>query len=143
MIKCCPKCGVSKDSSEFHKHSRRKDGLAYWCKACAREWMKGYYDDPKHRKAYQACHVRYRDEALRAYSVGEPKCACCGETTYQFLSIDHIEGGGNEHRRAVGKLYLWLRRNNFPEGFQVLCYNCNFAKGHYGSCPHEESRNRF
>ena len=28
------------------------------------------------------------------------------------------------------------RKNNYPEGFQVLCSNCNFAKGKYGSCPH-------
>lgn len=31
----------------------------------------------------------------------------------------------------------WLRRNNYPNGFQVLCHNCNMAKGFYGKCPHQ------
>ena len=33
-------------------------------------------------------------------------------------------------------IYDWLKKNNFPPGFQVLCGSCNFAKGKYGSCPH-------
>ena len=23
----------------------------------------------------------------------------------------------------------WIIKNNFPKGFQVLCHNCNYAKG--------------
>jgi hypothetical protein len=33
-------------------------------------------------------------------------------------------------------LYLWLKRNNYPTGFRVLCHNCNLAIGFYGYCPH-------
>ena len=32
--------------------------------------------------------------------------------------------------------YRWLKNHNYPEGFQVLCYNCNLPKGVYGVCPH-------
>jgi len=35
-------------------------------------------------------------------------------------------------------LYSWLKKNNFPKGFQVLCMNCNFAKGKLGKCPHQK-----
>jgi hypothetical protein len=79
------------------------------------------------------------------YGGDPPKCACCGETRYEFLSIDHINGGGNEERKKFltttgkynpRKFYQWLIDNNFPEGFRVLCMNCNFALGHYGYCPH-------
>lgn len=56
--------------------------------------------------------------------------------------IDHVNGGGNAHRRSIGgttactvRFYRWLEVNNYPEGFQVLCHNCNFAKSH-GGCPH-------
>jgi hypothetical protein len=56
-----------------------------------------------------------------------------------FLTIDHIENNGAEHRRQQRNgqnkghdIYAWLRKNNYPEGFQVLCYNCNCAKGIYG-----------
>lgn len=70
------------------------------------------------------------------------RCVCCGETTPEFLSVDHVDGGGTKHRESLagGKsgsgFYRWLRRNNFPAGFQVLCFNCNCAKGFYGECPH-------
>ena len=32
-------------------------------------------------------------------------------------------------------LNRWIIQNNFPKGFQILCQNCNFAKGHYEKCP--------
>ncbi len=31
--------------------------------------------------------------------------------------------------------YDWLMKNNFPQGFQTLCWNCNFAKHKFGECP--------
>jgi len=37
-------------------------------------------------------------------------------------------------------MYVWLKRNYFPTGFQLLCHNCNLAKGFYGKCPHDERR---
>ena len=36
--KKCSKCGELKHISEFNKHSRNKDGLAYYCKMCARKY---------------------------------------------------------------------------------------------------------
>src|SRR5712692_10341183 len=68
-------------------------------------------------------------------------CACCGENTWEFLAIDHIAGGGVKHRRQIKRssgssFYAWLYTNKFPEGYQVLCHNCNNAKGFYGHCPH-------
>lgn len=81
---------------------------------------------------------RLRMAALNHYSNNDPKCACCAERTYEFLAIDHINGNGKEHRRQVGNsnIYDALRKAGYPEGFQVLCHNCNSAKGFYGQCPH-------
>lgn len=62
------------------------------------------------------------------YSHGLMECEC-GESRIQCLTIDHINGGGNKHRKEVGEgvtFYRWLIKNNFPEGFRVLCMNCNF-----------------
>jgi predicted restriction endonuclease len=72
-------------------------------------------------------------------------CRCCGEAEEQFLCIDHINGNGNKHRKETlngfnGKMYEWLVKSGFPEGFQTLCHNCNSAKGFYGMCPHERAR---
>ena len=69
-------------------------------------------------------------------------CKCCGEDTLEFLAIDHINNDGAECKRngeprgGVG-FYTFLRKNKYPKGFQVLCHNCNMAKGFYGICPHE------
>jgi len=37
-------------------------------------------------------------------------------------------------------LPYWLKKNNWPEGFQVLCYNCNSAKRVDGICPHQKNK---
>lgn len=69
------------------------------------------------------------------------KCACCGESHYEFLAIDHVHGGGSAHRRQIGvpsgqAFVRWIYRNNYPAGFRVLCHNCNSALGYHGHCPH-------
>jgi len=82
---------------------------------------------------------RLRLRVLNHYSNGTLQCKCCGEKIYEFLCLDHIKGGGNKERKKTGygpKLYLWLIKNDFPIGYQVLCHNCNLAKGFYGKCPH-------
>lgn len=89
---------------------------------------------------------------LVAYGGERPACACpgCTESNIEFLTIDHIEGNGAEHRRSLvnhrftkgGKeasssanIYRWLVKNNFPPGFRVLCFNCNCSSGNRGCCP--------
>lgn len=77
------------------------------------------------------------------YSNGSFQCACCKEGIYEFLTLDHIRGNGTRHRRTVGSgstFYRWLIKNGFPEGYRVLCMNCNFAEGTQGGCPHRRSK---
>lgn len=88
-----------------------------------------------------------RDEVYRAY--GGYRCACCGETEKAFLSIDHVNNDGAKHKRECRlhtgeQLYRWLKRNGFPEGFQVLCMNCQWGKrNNNGVCPHKERCNDY
>ena len=78
---------------------------------------------------------------LNHYSKGALACKCCNEQHYEFLSIDHIHGGGNQHRKKLGSKYIysWLIQSLFPKGYQVLCHNCNMAKAFYKICPHKEN----
>ena len=101
----------------------------------------------KHLESRKASEKVYRDrvrmETLIHYGGNPPYCACCKENHIQFLALDHINGGGSAHMRSIPggggtSFIMWLRRNNFPPGFQVLCHNCNCAKGFYGSCPHQD-----
>ncbi len=78
---------------------------------------------------------------LETFSRYGSSCLCCQIDIPLFLTIDHIAGDGAEQRRITGcrtgdKFYRWLRSQNWPEGFQTLCRNCNWAKAH-GGCPHE------
>ena len=78
------------------------------------------------------------------YGGTPPICACCGEDLFEFLTIDHINGDGAAHRRELGTdaIYAWLKREGYPEGFRVLCINCNFAMGLYGYCPHQQEKEK-
>ena len=65
------------------------------------------------------------------------ECACCKITHEQFFTIDHINGGGNAHRKSLGswwRFYRSLKEDNFPAGYQVLCFNCNKNKGTKPAC---------
>ena len=83
-----------------------------------------------------------RRKVLEHYSNGEPVCACCGETLYEFLTIDHLNNNGTaDRRRYTGgghHHYRQIIKEGFPKGFQVLCYNCNCgrAKTPTKECPH-------
>jgi hypothetical protein len=90
-----------------------------------------------------AAHKSHRLKALQAYGGPVPACACCGERELLFLALDHVNGGGVQQRTDLGGggYWNWLRKNNYPEGFRVLCHNCNH--GRYlngGTCPHEAAR---
>lgn len=96
------------------------------------------------RESAIASHRRRRELVIRTYGGA---CVCCGESRLVFLCMDHIDGGGNAHRRSLstrqkevggGTVYAWLVRNSFPPGFRVLCHNCNFAEAH-GGCPHKHT----
>jgi len=70
--------------------------------------------------------LNLRCETIYWYSNGKMCCDICGENKLEFLAIDHINGGGTEHRKKEkGNFLYYLIRNNFPEGYRILCHNCN------------------
>ena len=104
------------------------------------ERYKDLASNPNYHKTVNARTKAIRD-SYRALAIEHygGKCACCGETEPDFLSFDHIGGGGSKHRKEVLRgrtMGAWLVRNGYPEGFQILCHNCNLARGFYGYCPH-------
>lgn len=92
-----------------------------------------------HERRLQGGRDSRRRLKERVFSHYGTFCQCCGESRLVFLALDHLQDNGAEERRQVGqagqRFYLWLQRNNFPPGYQVLCHNCNYAKSH-GGCPH-------
>ena len=133
-------CNQCRGKINFPRNSKQ-----YECNECGRKRAnERYAENPEKFKTKRKVRsLEQRQQVLLYYSVGDSiTCACCGETRYEFMCLDHINGGGNIHRckTDVGDgdgVYRWAKRNNFPEGFQVLCHNCNMAKSLYGRCPHE------
>lgn len=71
-----------------------------------------------------------KKEIVSHYSNGENKCALCGFADLDYLEIDHLDKSGSKHRKENNlsggvATYRWLIRNNYPQGFRVLCRKCN------------------
>ncbi len=78
---------------------------------------------------------RYAVISEKLFTVLGNECMCCGEQEKAFLTFDHINGGGTQHRKkrsSQGVRYDML--TNTTE-YQILCWNCNWAK-HNDGCPH-------
>lgn len=162
--KQCARCKQPKPVTEYYHSKQQKDGLKSYCKTCVVDYNKAWrhgvpkrmakireqakqwgQDNREEKLAYmKAYHQRLRLQVLKHYGGEQPTCACCGETTNEFLAVDHTNGGGCQHRKEIGSsgtaTYRGLIRNNFPPGFRVLCHNCNFAYGAYGRCPHQPAQ---
>lgn len=158
--KYCGKCNLSKSLSQFYKSSSTGDGFQTRCKDCHRVYSRLYErklrktnpeklreraerfakNNPYKYKEYaKSERQRIRRQVLDGYG---HKCACCGEDEYKFLALDHVNGGGNQLRKKTkGNSLLHYRdaiHRNFPKDYQLLCHNCNLAKGFYGKCPHND-----
>lgn len=164
-MKHCSRCKSDKPLTEFRKDATRKDGKYPYCAECLREigrdyrkrnpgqnsarfvaWKKRNPDRAAElvRSSSRKYRANLKAQVMLAYGGTNPVCACCGEGEQDFLTVGHVFGGGNKHRREIKTLgwnfYKWLVDNKFPSGFQLLCYNCNCAKGRFGMCPHERKR---
>lgn len=158
MARTCNRCGRSLPESEFYPRPRGL--LTRSCKKCISEYNRtrwkirredpellarnrengrDWYEQNKDRTRVRLArnHRQEREEAIDAYG---RICACCGEDRFEFLAIDHIDGGGHAQRKMVGgKMARWLKRQGFPTDvrIRVLCHNCNLSLGFYGYCPHQ------
>jgi hypothetical protein len=166
--KTCRRCNKFLKVDSFYKDKRRKDGLKSWCKTC--HWMSSNLSpnrqslQVKYTRSTQAKRKRtqwlsvpenkirirefkkehQRKLRLHVLEIYGNQCICCEETEPKFLTIDHVFGGGTKHRKLLGggdKLYRALVKVGVPQKeFQLLCWNCNAAKGLYGECPHMTKR---
>ncbi len=104
----------------------------------------------KRKHYHENKHLYYgirkeRDRVVKAEVMKEygNKCQCCGEGHIEFLTIDHIFGEGNKHRKQIGgkggnSFYRWLKKNNYPKDkFRILCFNCNCSSTFGRKCCHQ------
>jgi len=161
----CPNCKQDLSDLEFYKpatrkimHGNDKSGsktqAVVYCRKCHNERMAKRFqegiDDDTRKKIIKSqrfkdqvrnSQQRLRMEIITHYGGNPPKCACCNESNIGFLTLDHINNDGAQDRKLHGYgpvLNMWIIKNNFPEGYQVLCYNCNCGKARNKRvCPHK------
>lgn len=130
--KNCSKCNNAFPLSEFSKDLKNKDNLNNVCKECTNHYSRNYCKNmtpnliENHKFMRMFRNIKLKHEIIYHYG---SRCACCGEKQIEFLTIDHINNDG--HKQPIKErrhLYNWLKQNNFPNGFQVLCFNCNLSK---------------
>ena len=140
-----------KDISEKRKEKYRNDpSLRERDTRRTLEWRK---KNPEKFRSYEIkatsrTSKRVREKRKRErlivfnhYCGGKIECACCGEKVIELLTMDHVDNDGKEHRlkdKRAFNISLWLIKNNFPNGFQVLCFSCNWGKSFHGVCPHNK-----
>jgi hypothetical protein len=134
-----------------HKETENAGSQKYYAehadkyRQVARDWRKSNPDKVREFKETERLkrpnYVRmYKEQFIEAYG---GKCSCCGETAFEFLTCDHINGQNRKEDRKGADLYRKLRRLGWPKDkYRLLCINCNFSIGHYGYCPHESMRLR-
>lgn len=109
----------------------------------AKEWYNDKRDlvRARERMVYRVL----KDIVYEAYG---NKCRNCGKQERSFLTIDHTYNDGAADRKKTGcgafqrkggaKLYAQIIEQNFPDSYQILCYECNMGKHRNGGvAPHK------
>jgi hypothetical protein len=154
-LRTCTKCSDSYPATTDYFYKRTSGILAAECKSCSQGRTKVTYTRnrdrirPVENAKKRKMGAELKDRVFQHY--GGWICACCGEEEKMFLTLDHINNDGAEFRRMItgdqsrggGQItYRWLERNGYPEGFQVLCGNCQHGKRmNGGTCPHQTTSN--
>ncbi len=138
---CCIACQAKANTRQRLKRQNLvASGL---CGYCGKESKKPKCLECFNKKspAQKLWLIRTKNEVFNAYG---NKCVCCGETEPKFLQLDHVNNDGAAHRKEMKHsgsfVYSYAKKHNYPDIFQLLCANCNWAKGLFGECPHKTTR---
>lgn len=118
---------------------KRRDGKCADCQLPAVDGVRWCAEHKKRKSAWGKNRLRQLRVEIIAHYGGA--CACCGENQYEFLAVDHINNDGAAQRKQAvtqGTTFLYHVRKTWPDDLQILCHNCNMAKGFYGICPHRK-----
>jgi hypothetical protein len=137
-IKICGWDGCQEPILETNPKTGR---LVYYCpihQEARKKHKRAYYEKNKSKtnKRSREQWNKLRSAFLSMYG-GE--CTCCHEVESVFLTLDHVQNDGKQHRLDAGRfgVYQDAIAQYDPTRFQILCYNCNAVKYHYGVCPHQ------
>lgn len=139
-LKFCPRCKQTKKIEFFSKGINTVDGLKIYCKDCCH---KEYLLNQEHYCKYATDYIR--DAKIKAFKiitdnkkitcVKRKEWSCCSTNDMDFLSIDHINGNGANHRREIkanssADTYRWVIKHpeEAKKTMQILCMNAQVKK---------------
>ncbi len=126
----CTKCGAPLTGDNWYPSMRTNNQRQ--CKSCHCKAVLSRLRTPRgsfaNRVWFRKRGQELKVEVLSHYSGGPPRCTRRGYTDVRALSIDHVNSGGAQHGKKVKKMCEWFLRNEYPDGYAVLCLNCNWLK---------------
>ena len=99
--KVCSQCKKKKPCEAFYKDKSRTCGFRSNCKKCC---------EPNIKKVQEALKLKTKLKKQALLDRGGKECRECKEF------------------KNFSELYDWIIKNDFHDGFQILCANCNTIK---------------
>ncbi len=141
-----------RESSPEYKAKAKEYNTSPEGKAKAKERQSRPENKAKAKKSKDESRLKIlQTYSKRLSNSNIPCCKCCGENFHvDFLAVDHIAGKkqmdsepelvklGYSSKLHPDSLQIWIIKNDFPPYFQILCHNCNTAKGlkdNNNQCP--------
>lgn len=135
-VSLCKKCNDKRKARQKQEYENcKRDGLCFECKGPSRPG-KTLCEPCTQGKTASNRNLRRRTKLIVLAYFGQ-KCAHCTETDIRVLTLDHVNGDGNAHRKEVGdsSVRVWrdvakqIERDGKPaRDCQLLCYNCHAKK---------------
>ncbi len=140
MNATCYKCG----NPAIRYACNRKSGVL--CTKCRSEYASTRYSRQKEKiieradrwnrvnakRRNEGERARYARDKAASISAYGGKCKLCGESHQIFLVIDHVDDNGAADRliwkNKVADIHKWLKLNDYPQSYQLLCGSCNLKK---------------
>lgn len=110
-------------SKQYQKENREKVSKQH------NVYMSLHPEQTAKKKEYDRSYrIRNKTKLLEMYG---GKCAYCGETDVDVLTLDHVKNDMCERKRLGSNNIVEMKKaidNYSPEEFQILCWNCNVKK---------------
>lgn len=126
--KVCPRCNEDKDFSEYHKSSKRKDGLQVNCKSCRKKIDSESYLKSESRrnsiKSRRDDNKRYNSSLLFRY---KKFCGChfCSENEPVSLDLHHLNPEEKDINVSVAVSCSTDSLKKEIRKCVVVCANCH------------------
>ena len=109
-------------------------------KFCSRLCYMRWYRDENRGEVREYSTEYKRQDRIKVYEYfGGCTCKDCGITDTDVLTVDHLKGGGQQHRKSlykcgsgggmISKFASQLRHGqNLEPDYEVVCRNCNWKR---------------